>query len=84
MYLSTNSLDVDPGEGWRLLKPHELVEEGDEFRRYTTWTPSENWKSETRKQDSSAGPYRRRLTADGRAASKDDYLNAASTCIECQ
>ena len=34
---------IDPGPGWRLLEPKEIVEHGDEFRDSGKWVKSYNY-----------------------------------------
>ncbi len=33
---------INPGEGWRILKPDEQPKEGDEVAMCATWTPIDN------------------------------------------
>lgn len=48
----------DPGKGWRLLEPGELVIQGDEYFD-VKWSESGNWKHMDGMQDKC--PYRRRV-----------------------
>lgn len=57
---------VQPGEGYRLLAPAEIIREGDE---YWCWPPPQNgWGSPSRlmwgQRKPDAMPYRRRLNAE--------------------
>jgi DNA repair exonuclease SbcCD ATPase subunit len=69
----TGASEVDPGEGWRLLGPSELVQEGDERRHPNEsfeWSPTINHRSDseidgqpTNGRQSPGLIYRRRIPA---------------------
>ena len=49
---------IDPGPGWRLLTPKEIVEEGDEFFFDGKW----RWSGNVGLEQDKASRYRRRIT----------------------
>ncbi len=60
--------DVDPGDGWRLLKDGEVVQEGDQLctfaaqSKYTAWVPARSTVGLTFDKATWLGRYRRRVT----------------------
>lgn len=49
---------IDPGPGWRLLTPKEIVEDGDEFFFDGKW----RWSGNVGLEQDKASRYRRRIT----------------------
>jgi hypothetical protein len=55
-------MSIDPGEGWRLLEPHEPVLNGDEYSGdgCKQWEAANNWRTNKGRQTEGV-PYRRRI-----------------------
>lgn len=70
-----------PGEGWRLLKEGEKVEQGDEYySKSVGWVPSDNWRTNGKQGTNPAFVlgYRRRVTQPAPVVSVGDRVKVLS------